>query len=130
MIRVHAPGKLCGDRTMPKQNEWIFDAIWELSDRSYDAGLPDLAGKLEEAMDTYLAEHQLTKLPRKHVAEPGLSRHRVKKRQTVQARTKLRREMREALGKDSGKIRLRIKPPAKNPVLLTSEFRTGLNATA
>ena len=44
---------------MPNENEWLFDIIWELSDKAYDAGLPRLAQKLESAMDVYLVEHQL-----------------------------------------------------------------------
>ena len=43
---------------MPKSTEWLFDTIWKLSDFSLDAGLPELSGKLEEAMDVYLAEQQ------------------------------------------------------------------------
>ena len=41
---------------MPNTNEWLFDAIWDLSDRAQEAKLPELANKLEEAMDIYLAE--------------------------------------------------------------------------
>lgn len=41
---------------MPDNNDWMFDVIWDLSDRANEAGLPKLAGKLEEAMDTFLAE--------------------------------------------------------------------------
>jgi len=36
--------------------EWIFDLIWELSDKAHDAGLMAVSTKLEEAMDTYLGE--------------------------------------------------------------------------
>ena len=43
---------------MPKSTEWLFDTIWKLSDFSLEAGLPELSGKLEEAMDVYLAEQQ------------------------------------------------------------------------
>ncbi len=41
---------------MSKNTDWIFDALWELSDRALDAKMPALADKIEEAMDTYLVE--------------------------------------------------------------------------
>ncbi|PHQ98178.1 MAG: hypothetical protein COB40_01490 [Marinosulfonomonas sp.] len=41
---------------MPDNHDWMFDVLWDLSDRAQEAGLPSLAGKLEEAMDTYLTE--------------------------------------------------------------------------
>ncbi len=37
-------------------HDWLFDALWALSDRSIEAGLPRLAACLEEAMDVYLEE--------------------------------------------------------------------------
>ena len=54
---------------MPETNDWFFDIIWELSDRSYDAGMLALASKLEEAMDTYLAESDLA--PRQIAFQSG-----------------------------------------------------------
>jgi len=36
------------------EQDWIFDAIWELSDKSLELGLPDVASRLEEAMDALL----------------------------------------------------------------------------
>ncbi len=42
---------------MSQKNEWLFDAMWELSDKALEAGMPVLADKLEEAMDTFLSEH-------------------------------------------------------------------------
>ena len=45
-----------GDDDMSNMNEWLFDAIWDLSDRSLTAGYGEVASKLEEAMDAYLAE--------------------------------------------------------------------------
>jgi hypothetical protein len=47
-----------GETTLPNENEWLFDAIWELSDHAEQAGLPMLAAKLEDAMDAFLAEHR------------------------------------------------------------------------
>ncbi len=41
---------------MTDDREWLFDVLWELSDKALEEGLPLLSGKLEEAMDTYLAE--------------------------------------------------------------------------
>ena len=41
---------------MPEMRDWLFDAIWELSDKSVEMGLPGVAEKLEEAMDVYLIE--------------------------------------------------------------------------
>ncbi|MEE9387678.1 MAG: hypothetical protein V3U96_03645 [Paracoccaceae bacterium] len=41
---------------MAPKHEWLFDALWELSDEALAAGMPVLAGKLEAAMDTYLNE--------------------------------------------------------------------------
>lgn len=43
---------------MSNENEWLFDAIWELSDHAEQVGLPMLAAKLEDAMDAFLAEHR------------------------------------------------------------------------
>lgn len=56
---------------MPETNEWLFDVLWELSDRSHEAGLPNLARKLEEAMDTYLAELKRPALQLRKAAKPG-----------------------------------------------------------
>jgi len=47
-----------GDYCMQENNEWLFDVMWDLSDKALAAGLPDVAGKLEEAMDTYLFEKE------------------------------------------------------------------------
>jgi len=41
---------------MSEANDWLFEIIWDLSDRAQDARMPVLAEKLEEAMDAYLAE--------------------------------------------------------------------------
>jgi len=40
---------------MSNSNEWLFDVLVELSDKSHDAGLAEVAGKLEEALDVLLA---------------------------------------------------------------------------
>jgi len=42
---------------MQEKNEWLFDVMWDLSDKALAAGLPGVADKLEEAMDTYLSEN-------------------------------------------------------------------------
>lgn len=41
---------------MQDVNDWLFEIIWDLSDKAQEARMPVLAEKLEEAMDTYLAE--------------------------------------------------------------------------
>ena len=41
---------------MPQANDWLFDTLWDLSDRAHEADLPAVAQKLEEAMDTLLVE--------------------------------------------------------------------------
>ncbi len=41
---------------MADDREWLFDMLWELSDKALEAELPLVAGKIEEAMDAYLAE--------------------------------------------------------------------------
>ena len=43
---------------MPQANDWLFDILWDLSDKAHDAELPALAEKLEEAMDICLATSQ------------------------------------------------------------------------
>ena len=45
-----------GDVAVPDLRDWVFDALWELSDRCIEAELPAVADKLEEAMDVYLSE--------------------------------------------------------------------------
>jgi len=72
---------------MPDTKDILFDLLWELSDRSYEAGFPDVSRKLEEAMDTYLAECQLTNSVR------PVARHR--RGQTAAQRAKQHAERRK-----------------------------------
>ncbi len=45
---------------MPDNGDWLFEAIWDLSDRANVAGFPGTANKLEEAMDALLEERGQT----------------------------------------------------------------------
>ena len=96
---------------MPDTNEWLFDIIWELSDKSYEAGLPDLAAKLEEAMDTYLFEYQLAS---SKVAVFKSSRtKRASLRERAEARMNERAERRRSLKMVREKVRSAQKPETK-----------------
>lgn len=55
-------------QTVSDKNDWLFDVIWELSDLSYAEGLPEVSAKLEEVLDTYLAERNL--VPKKPARRP------------------------------------------------------------
>jgi len=45
---------------MPDNGDWLFEAIWELSDKADGADFPKTSGKLEDAMDTLLEERRQT----------------------------------------------------------------------
>ncbi len=62
---------------MPEARDWLFDAIWELSDKSVEMGFPLVARELEQAMDTCLIESAAMDKPvfqsrRRKTGHPGL----------------------------------------------------------